>query len=67
MELPRAVLIAAAMIAGAILGAPLIAPYRMSAAPGPPVWRLNTVTGTIDLCRVAVASQTPPAAIVRCD
>jgi hypothetical protein len=47
MTAPQAVVVGAAIIAAAVVGSRLLAPYEFAAGPGP-MWRLNTVTG--DIC-----------------
>jgi hypothetical protein len=50
-------ILAAAMIAAAILGSKLIAPYQIAAAPGGVLYRLNTITGDARQCVRRVPDQ----------
>jgi hypothetical protein len=52
----RAILIGAAIIAVAILGSQLIAPYRLAATPGY-AYRINAITGTISECDYSYVHQ----------
>jgi hypothetical protein len=48
-------IIAAAIIASAILGSRLIAPYQLAAAPGGDVYRVNAITGDVRQCNRSFA------------
>jgi hypothetical protein len=61
MTVPNAVVVGAAIVGVAILTTRMIAPYQISSAgtseSGPFVWRLNTLTGAVTICRRV----TPPS------
>ena len=49
MTVQHSIIIGAALVACAVLGGQLVAPYRMTAS-GASVWRINTVTGEVREC-----------------
>lgn len=52
MTIQQAILASAVIVSAAIIGARFVAPYEMTTSGQVTVWRLNTVTGAVDLCRV---------------
>lgn len=57
MPLSHALVVSATIVAASILGSKLIAPYQVSTAGiiggYTFVWRVNTITGTVRLCKPA--------------
>ena len=53
MTVPQAIVIGAAIIAGAIIGAQIITPYRLASGTAI-VWRLNAITGETVLCNFEI-------------
>lgn len=60
LDIPRAIIVGAAIIGGCMLLAEILAPYRMAAAPGT-AWRINTITGAVMLCQSGIDANAPDA------
>ena len=53
LNAPFAIVIGAVIIGLAILGSTLLAPYRLAAS-AEVAWRINTVTGDVQMCNYGV-------------
>jgi hypothetical protein len=65
MTIPQAILIAAGIIGASIIVARIVAPYTLSSGTAV-VWRINTVTGSVELCNYSVDVSNPIVANPRC-
>ncbi len=54
LTVPRALIIGAVIVGAAVFGSKLVAPYQMSNVEAADytriIWRLNTITGNIQMC-----------------
>jgi hypothetical protein len=65
MTIPQAIIIGSLVIAASIIGARVIAPYALSSGTAV-VWRINTITGTVELCNYQTDISNPVVGNLRC-
>jgi hypothetical protein len=65
MTVPQAIIIAALIIAASIVGARIVAPYALSSGTAV-VWRINTMTGAVELCNFQIEVSNPVVVNPRC-
>lgn len=49
MTIPQAIIIGTLIVGASLIGARLIAPYEITSGTAM-VWRINTITGAVELC-----------------
>ena len=52
MTIQQSILVGSIIIALVIIGAKIVAPYQISGFPNEFEWKLNTVTGQIQVCTI---------------
>jgi hypothetical protein len=65
MTIQQAIILGAVIIAVSIIGARVMAPYKM-AGDTSIVWRINTVTGTVEPCNYSIDVSKAVAGNPRC-
>lgn len=65
MSIPNAIIVGSLAIAASIIGARFIAPYQLASGTAV-VWRVNAITGAVELCNFQVNVDNPAVANPRC-
>ncbi len=65
MTIPQAIVVGSFIVAVSIIVARIIAPYELSSGTAV-VWRINTITGAVELCNYQTDVSTPVTGNPRC-
>jgi hypothetical protein len=65
MTIPHAIVIGALIIAASIIVTRIIAPYQIASGTAI-VWRVNTITGSVELCNIQTEVGNPITGNPRC-
>jgi hypothetical protein len=65
MTIPQAIIIGAFIVAASVVGSRLVAPYEITSGTAI-AWRINTITGAVELCNASIDVSNPTTANPRC-
>lgn len=65
MTAAQAIVIGAIIVGASIIGARLIAPYQVASGTAV-AWRINTITGAVELCNSSIEIGNPVTGNPRC-
>lgn len=65
MTIPQAIIIASVIVGASIVAAKVIAPYEIASGTAV-VWRVNSITGVVELCNVTIEAGNPQVGSPKC-
>jgi hypothetical protein len=65
MTIPQAIIVGAVIIGASIIAAKVIAPYEIASGTGI-AWRINSITGSVELCNATIELGKPESGNPRC-
>jgi SLT domain-containing protein len=65
MSIQHAIIVGSLLIAAAIVGSRLMAPYQVASGTAI-AWRINAITGAVELCNFEIDVRNPAATNPRC-